>query len=148
MTNRVDLITGVLQAISSGSTLFAKTYLFICRTERVKKIRRHFKIVSITFSPMHTVWQFIIKMPSPVFGKTSGIFFFFFFFCFDLGFTALSRIFHLYRANRSSKVGKNRRTRRKTTWPSISRTWLSHIWPEQGSNHSGEKPKPREKATN
>ena len=66
--------------------------------------------------------------------------FFFFFFFFDLGFTALSRIFHLYRADRSSKVGENRRTRRKTTWPSVSRTWLSHIWPEPGSNHSGEKP--------
>ena len=38
-----------------------------------------------------------------------------FFFVFDLGFTALSRIFHLYRADRSSKVGENRRTRRKTT---------------------------------
>ena len=63
-----------------------------------------------------------------------------FFFFFDLGFTALSRIFHLYRADRSSKVGENRRTRRKTTWPSVSRTWLSHIWPERGSNHSGEKP--------
>ena len=37
------------------------------------------------------------------------------FFFFDLGFTALSRIFHLYRAGRSSKVGENRRTRRKTT---------------------------------
>ena len=64
----------------------------------------------------------------------------FFFFFFDLGFTALSRIFHLYRADRSSKVGENRSTRRKTTWPSVSRTWLSHIWPELGSNHSGEKP--------
>ena len=41
--------------------------------------------------------------------------FFFFFFFFDLGFTALSRIFHLYRADRSSKLGENRSTRRKTT---------------------------------
>ena len=70
----------------------------------------------------------------------SPVGFFFFFFFFDLGFTALSRIFHLYRADRSSKVGENRSTRRKTTWPSVSRTWLSHIWPELGSNHSGEKP--------
>ena len=31
---------------------------------------------------------------------------FFFFFFFDLGFMALSRIFHLYRADRSSKVAK------------------------------------------
>ena len=68
------------------------------------------------------------------------LFFFFFFFFFDLGFTALSRIFHLYRADRSSKVGENRSTRRKTTWPSVSRTWLSHIWPELDSNHGGEKP--------
>ena len=63
-------------------------------------------------------------------GNLSILFFFFF----DLGFTALSRIFHLYRADRSSKVGENRRTRRKTTWPSVSRTWLSHIWPK--SEHS------------
>ena len=28
----------------------------------------------------------------------------------------------------------------KTTWPSISSTWLSQMWPEWGSNHSGEKP--------
>ena len=39
----------------------------------------------------------------------------FFVFVFYLGFTALSRIFHLYRAYRSSKVGENWRTRRKTT---------------------------------
>ena len=37
----------------------------------------------------------------------------FFFFFFDLGFMALSRIFHLYRADRSSKVGENRRTPEK-----------------------------------
>ena len=35
------------------------------------------------------------------------ILFYFIFFFFDLGFTALSRIFHLYRADRSSKVGEN-----------------------------------------
>ena len=39
----------------------------------------------------------------------------FFFVLFDLGFMALSRIFHFYRADRSSKVGKNRRTRGKIT---------------------------------
>ena len=38
------------------------------------------------------------------------------------------------------KVDENRRTRGKTTWPSVSRTWLSHIWPERGSNHFDEKP--------
>ena len=37
------------------------------------------------------------------------------FMIFDLGFTALSRIFHLYRADRSSKVGENQRTQGKTT---------------------------------
>ena len=34
-------------------------------------------------------------------------------FFFDLGFTALSRIFHLYHADRSSKVGENHLTIRK-----------------------------------
>ena len=52
--------------------------------------------------------------PDPVKDSKPDFFFFFFFF-FDLGFTALSRIFHLYRADRSSKVGENRSTRRKTT---------------------------------
>ena len=82
----------------------------------------------------------VTKMAAmPIYGKNLFFFFFFFFF-FYLGFTALSRIFHLYRADRSSKVDENWSTRRKTTWPSVSRTWLSHIWPELGSNHSGEKP--------
>ena len=48
-------------------------------------------------------------------------FYFFFFFFFGGGggggvggvFTALSRIFHLYRADRSSNVGENRSTRGK-----------------------------------
>ena len=60
-----------------------------------------------------------------------------FYFIFFFFFIWVLRPFHLYRADRSSKVGENRR---KTTWPSVSRTWLSHIWPEPGSNHSGEKP--------
>ena len=47
---------------------------------------------------------------------------------FYLGFTTLSRIFLLYRADRSSKVGENRRTRGKTTRPSVSRTWLSQTY--------------------
>ena len=59
-----------------------------------------------------------------------------FFFFFDLGFTALSRIFHIYWADRSLKVGENRRTLgKKNTWPFVSRTWLSHMWPERNSNH-------------
>ena len=60
---------------------------------------------------------------------------------FYLGFTALSRIFCLYCANCSSKVAENRRIQGKPTWPSVSRAWLSHMWLEQGSNHSSEKPK-------
>ena len=55
----------------------------------------------------------------------------FFFFFFDLGFTALSRIFHLYRADRSSKVGENRRTRRivcvEVLWPSQPNGVMSSV---------------------
>ena len=43
------------------------------------------------------------------------IFFLLLLFFLYLDFTALSRIFHLYRADHSSKVGENRRTRGKTT---------------------------------
>ena len=79
---------------------------------------------------------------------TFFIYFFFIYFFFSfilfyfvyLVFTALSRIFHLYRADRSSNVGENRRTPGKTTWPSASRTWLSQVRPERGSNYNGEKP--------
>ena len=74
-----------------------------------------------------------------VFGHVPHRFIYLFIY-FDLGFMALSRIFHLYRAGCSSKVGKNWRTWGKTTWPSVRRTWLSHMWPEWGLNHSGEKP--------
>ena len=41
----------------------------------------------------------------PVLRASHSVLFFFFFFY--LGFTALPRIFHLYRANSSSKVGEN-----------------------------------------
>ena len=68
----------------------------------------HILIVApVTFAPAGAM------TPSAEFLFTASFFFFFFFL--DLGFTALSRIFHLYRADRSSKVGENRRTRRKTT---------------------------------
>ena len=93
-----------------------------------------FGFLTLLISCLH----FILTLKTP--RKPASEIFFFFFFFFYLGFTALSRIFHLYRADHSSKVGENRSTRRKTTWPSVSRTWLSHIWPELGSNHSGEKP--------
>ena len=58
---------------------------------------------------------------------------------FYLDFTALSRIFCLYCTNCSSIVAENRRIQGKTTWPSVSRAWLSHMWLEWGSNHSSEK---------
>ena len=69
----------------------------------------------------------------------SVFFFCFFYLVFGFYFMALSRIFHLYRADRSSKVGENKRTQGKTTWPSVSRTWPCQMWPERGTNHSGEK---------
>ena len=28
---------------------------------------------------------------------------------------------------------------KKSTWPSVSRTWVSHMSPERGSNHNGER---------
>ena len=61
---------------------------------------------------------------------------YYYFFLLEL--TALLRIFHLCRADRSSKVGENRKPGEKPTWPSVSRR-LSRMWPERGSNHSGEK---------
>ena len=30
--------------------------------------------------------------------------------------------------------------RKKNTWPSVSRTWLSRMWHKRGLNHSSEKP--------
>ena len=70
----------------------------------------------------------------------SELFFFFIFFLFFyFGFTVLSRIFHFYQADYSSKAGENERTLGRTTRPSVSRTSLSHMWPERGSNHSCEK---------
>ena len=96
-----------------------------------------FRLFFLPSSFMQTLYYFIAWLKIR---NTISLAIVLFFLFFDLGFTALSRIFHLYRAERSSKVGENRRTRRKTTWPSVSRTWLSHIWPERGSNHSGEKP--------
>ena len=66
---------------------------------------------SLSLSPFHYLDRLTGKQCS----KSHNFFFFFFFFFLDLGFTALSRIFHLYRADRSSKVGENRSTRRKTT---------------------------------
>ena len=56
---------------------------------------------------------------------------------FHLGFTSLSRIFHLYRANRSSKVGENWRTRGENhmtickhnlAFPHVTRARLEPQW--------------------
>ena len=58
--------------------------------------------------------QFLAKECAQVLiNRLEDYFFFFFFFFFYLGFTALSKIFHLYRADRSSKVGENRRPQGK-----------------------------------
>ena len=105
-------------------------------------------LIQVVDTNSHTSWQcrsrlvgFFRSQLIWIYTVCKGrIYLCFFVVFFYLGFMALSRIFHLYRADRSSKVGENRRTWRKTTWPSVSRTWLSHIWPEPGSNHSGEKP--------
>ena len=66
------------------------------------------------------------------------IFFFFFFLIWALRpfqeyFTYIEPIVHQRRAKTGELGGKN-------TWPFVSRTLLSHMWPERGSNHSGEKP--------
>ena len=87
----------------------------------------------VTNTAPNTIWNNIVQAKYSIRVSDHSHFFYF-------GFTALSRIFHLYRADHSSKVGENRRTRGETTWPSVSRTWLFHMWPEWGSNHSGEKP--------
>ena len=65
---------------------------------------------------------------------------FFFFFFFGFGFYCPFKKISLISSRSFIKGGKNRRTRGKNIWPAVSRTWLSHMWPEQGSNHSGEKP--------
>ena len=44
--------------------------------------------------------------------RSNGVLNVIFFFFFDLEFTTLSKIVHLHRVHRSSKVGENRRTRR------------------------------------
>ena len=71
---------------------------------------------------------------SVIFNFLQSFFFFFylfiFFVFFYLGFTARQYYFTHFEPNR--KVG--RRTPRKTTWPSTSRTALSHMWHVIGSN--------------
>ena len=75
-------------------------------------------------------------MPSYCFAANFLIFIIFFRFGFYDPFENISLT---SRADRSSKVGENRRTRGKITWLSVSRTCLSHMWHERGSNHSDEK---------
>ena len=112
-------------------------YIPLCEVGNiwVSQVEMYLSVKCRQWRPDQTAWICSLIRAFTVLKQNYWILFFF-----DLGFTALSRIFHLYRADRSSKVGENRRTQRKTTWPSVSRTWLSHIWPERGSNHSGEKP--------
>ena len=56
----------------------------------------------------------------------------------DLGFTALSRIFHLYRGDRWSQVGDNRSTWEKP--PDLPvQNLASQICPKRSYNHSGER---------
>ena len=59
----------------------------------------------ITFMEIaHEIISMVTLPPLLVQGWQFVRFFFFFFFFYDLGFTDLSRIFHLYQADRSSKV--------------------------------------------
>ena len=48
-------------------------------------------------------------------------------FFFDFGFTALIRIFHLYQADRSSKVGENPEKPGKTTENTKQNLAFSHV---------------------
>ena len=67
--------------------------------------------------------------------------FFFSFFFFWYGFYSPFKNISLILSWSFIKLGENQRTRGKSTWPSVSRTWLSYMWPEWGSNYSIEKPK-------
>ena len=67
-------------------------------------------------------------------------FFVFFFFFFWFGFYGPFKNISLISSRSFIEGGRKPENPEKTTWPSVSRTWLSHIWPERGSNHSGEKP--------
>ena len=69
--------------------------------------------------------------------KTKIVFFFFFLFGFYGPFKNISLI-----SSQSFIKGgrKPENLEKKKHLPSVSRTWLSNMWPEQGSNHSGEKP--------
>ena len=63
-----------------------------------------------------------------------------FFFCFVFfSYGPFKNISHIEPTvhQRWAKTGE---PRKKNTWPSVSRTWLSNMWQERGSNHSGEKP--------
>ena len=67
------------------------------------------------------------------------VFFFIVFFLF--GFYGCFKNISLISSRSFIKGGrKPENSGKKTTWPSISRTWLSHMWPDQGSNYSSEKP--------
>ena len=65
--------------------------------------------------------------------------FFFYIFFFDFGFYCPFKNISLISSWSFITGGqKPENPGGKTTWPSVSRTWPSHMWPEQCSNHSGE----------
>ena len=68
------------------------------------------------------------------------VFLFFFCFVFLFGFYGLFKNISLISSRSFIKGGRKPENPGKTTWPSVIRTWLSHMWPERGSNHSGKKP--------
>ena len=71
--------------------------------------------------------------------STPFILSFFFFFLF--GFYSPFKNISLILSQSFIKGGwKPENLGKKNTWPSVSRTWLFHMRPEWGSNHSGEKP--------
>ena len=109
-----------MQAVSLGNSLHEMS-----KPVFLNKSKIYFKMSAVDFY----FFDRAIGMRNYYFCKHFSYFFYY-------GFTALSRIFHLYRADSSSVVGENRRIRWKTTWQSVSRTWLSHMWPERGSNHA------------
>ena len=72
--------------------------------------RRNFASLTIQTAVI-LIWLANAQADQNIWWAHTFFFFFFFFFFFDLGFTVLSIIFHLYRVDRSSKVGENWRTR-------------------------------------
>ena len=101
------------------------------------KIFKMVTMEAILDTGMEWFQQFWIFMLSAAFHQVSAQSNFFFFAIWVLQpfqeyFTSIEPIIHL-RWAKPEIPGKN-------TWPSVSRTWFSHMWPERGSIHSCEKP--------